>query len=327
VTELELVDVDEQRAAWLGERRSGVGASEVAALGGVPGAYGSTWSVWVDKVGLVPLDREPSPMMTAGLDLEPVIAERFRRETGLELATTNQFRRHPDAPHRLATVDRWALEGDDVLGPVELKYSAQPFDGLPEHFRWQVNWQLHVAGYEHGWLAALTFPFGRARFDVYDVDLDEVLVARMVDLVDRFWFDHVVPVKPPLEVDDSTATAEAIAAAWGHRSSVKVPTVELDDLEDVVAEYAELKAKVKALDALAGRRKSQLEARFGERALELVALDRHPSEGTIRGELAVSWRSRSRTDVDAAAVRRDHGDKYDRASTYRVLLLHGGFLP
>jgi predicted phage-related endonuclease len=282
----------------------------------------------------VPLDREPSPMMTAGLDLEPVIAERFRRETGLELATTNQFRRHPDAPHRLATVDRWALEGDDVLGPVELKYSAQPFDGLPEHFRWQVNWQLHVAGYEHGWLAALTFPFGRARFDVYDVDLDEVLVARMVDLVDRFWFDHVVPVKPPLEVDDSTATAEAIAAAWGHRSTVAVPTVELDDLADVVAEWAELDAKAKALGKLVDRRKNQIRARFGDVGLELDADAElgglQPSEGTIGGELAVSWRATKPIDagVDVERVRRDHGDRYDRPRRVdRRLLLHGGFKP
>ena len=34
-----------------------------------------------------------------------------------------------------------------------------------------------------------------------------------------------------------------------------------------------------------------------------------------------------RTDIDAAAVRADHGDRYDRHSTVRVLRLHGRYQP
>ena len=259
---LELVDVDEQRAAWLEARRAGVGASEVAAICGVPGAYGSAWSVWVDKVGLAPLDSPPTPAMQLGLDLEPVIAEWFHRETGLELGGEQEFRRHQRAPHHVATVDRLAFDGpgrtsEDALGPVELKYSSQALDGLPEPWRYQVNWQMHVTGLEHGWLAALTFPFGRPAFHVFELELDRDLVRRAVDVVDTFWHDHVVPRLPPFEVDASSATADAIAAAWGHRSTIKVPTVELDDLADLVGEWRDLDRKAKALAELVDYRKNR----------------------------------------------------------------------
>ena len=325
--ELELVDVDEARAVWLEARRSGIGASDVAALGNVPGAYGSPWSVWVDKVGLTPLDRQPTPSMQLGLDLEPVIAEWFRRETGLELGGEQSFVRVDGAPHHMATLDRLAFDGPErvvPLGPVELKYSSQALSSLPEHFRWQVNWQMHVTGLGHGWLAALTFPFGRPEFHVFELELDVELVARQVELVDRFWHDHVVPGVPPLDVDASPATAEAIAAAWGSRHTTKIPAVAFDECVDLVADYAELDRLHKAAGKELEHTKTMLRAVFGVADLEADGAPA-PSEGTVDGELAVSWRAQKRTDVDAAAVRRDHGDRYDRVSTVRVLRLHGRY--
>ena len=316
-----------RRAVWLEARRSGIGASDVAALGNVPGAYGSPWSVWVDKVGLTPLDRQPTPSMRLGLDLEPVIAEWFHRETGLELGGEQSFVRVDGSPHHMATLDRLAFDGPEhslPLGPVELKYSSQSLTSLPEHYRWQVQWQMHVTGLDHGWLAALTFPFGRPEFHVFELELDAELVARQVELVDRFWFDHVVPVVPPLDVDTSTATAEAIAAAWGSRHTIKIPAVAFDDVVELVDDYAELDRLHKAAGKELDHAKTMLRAVFGDADLEADGAPA-PSEGTVDGELAVSWRAQTRTDVDAAAVRRDHGDRYDRTSTYRVLRLHGRY--
>ena len=317
------------RAAWLAERRSGVGASDVAGIVGTS-PWSSPWSVWADKVGLIPLDDSDAatPSMRLGLGLEPLIARWFHDETGLHVAGEQTLVRHRRAAHHFATVDGFVLDApdDDVgdaLGVLESKYTAEAWDELPAHYADQVQWQLHCSGLPHAWVAALQLPFGRPRFVVKEIEPDKKRIDELVAKVDAFWHDHVLTgVAPP--ADDHRATTAAITAAWGHLDSAKMAPVAFDELRDVVDELADLRARRAAIAKLIERRENSVKAHFGKMA-EL--LDEARTEGVIDGDLAVSWRARSRCDIDAAAVRADHGDRYDRHSVNRVLLLHGRRAP
>ena len=127
----------------------------------------------------------------------------------------------------------------------EAKYTAEAWDDLPAHYVAQVQWQLHVTGLPAAWVAALQFPFGRPRFTIFELAADAGHQAELTAAAETFWNDHVVTGNPP-PLDDHRATTAAITAAWGGLDTVKVPTVDFDELRDVVDEYAELDKKRKS---------------------------------------------------------------------------------
>jgi putative phage-type endonuclease len=312
------------RAAWLRERRTGIGASEVAALVG-RSPWASPWRVWVDKMGLAPLDAgDPNTSATFGRDLEPLIAAWFERETGLYVAGRQQLVRHPQHPHRFVTLDGLVGEGPlcesqheplgAELGLFESKYTADPpWADIPEHYRDQVTFGMHVCGLDHAWLAVMHLPFGRPLFRVYEVDRDPRRETELVTAADRFWHDHVLAGEPP-ELDGHPSTTEALTIAYPGEDAETGPpanAVDVADLEPVLAELAELKRARKQIAGDLERDGNTVRARLGT-----------ATEGTIGGQTVVSWRPQTETTIDVDAVRRDHGTRYDRTTTIRVLRQH-----
>lgn len=315
------------RAEWLKARRTGCGASDVAGIGGVS-PWASPWSVWADKVGLTPLDddaeRDIDDPMTFGRDLEDLIRDRFERKTGLYVCGAQSIHRHPDHSWCFATVDGLVEENEDhgePLGVFESKYTSDaPWDEIPEHYRWQGHWQMYATQTDRVVFGVLHLPFGRPMFRIYELELNGALLAHIVDTVHAFWFEHVVTGRPP-EPDAHPATTRAIAAAWGHDPTEKIPTIDLTDFRGLVDELATLRKQEQVLKWQAERVENGIKHLIGERGA--VADGPALSDAYIDGELAVSWRSQEITRVDTKAVRADHGSKYDTKSTTRVLRLHG----
>lgn len=319
------------RATFLEERRTGIGGSDIAALDPDTGSpFASPWSVWASKVGLVP-DRAPSDAMQLGLDLEPLIAEWFRRRTGLYTGAAQTLARHRRATWAIAHLDGLVYETDpddtpdelEPLGVLELKYTGESWERPPAHYLAQVQWQMYATGLEHGWVAALMLPFGRPTFEVFEVRADHREQTRLATIADRFWHDHCLTgIAPP--ADGSSATASAIGYAYGTRSTVKVPALDFDDHRQLVDAYAALKRQERTIADELAEVGNQIRAFFGAAA---GAGDQGgspaPSDATIDGELAISWRSQTTTRLDTAAVRADHGDRYDKRTPGRVLRLHG----
>jgi putative phage-type endonuclease len=301
------------RAEWLEARRSRLGASEIA---GVMGAspWASPWSIWAEKVGLAPAwdDADAEGPMRFGRDLEPIINRWFTYRTGLHVAGEQALVDHRSYPWHSATVDGLVYDGpmrlEAPLGVLETKYTADPpWSEIPEHYRLQVQWQLHVTDLEHAWIACMHLPFGRPRFEVYELDRDPAEISRMVDAAEAFW-DHVVAGTPP-PPDANPATTAALAGAW--QTTTNVPTVDLDEHRALVTEISELRAA-----------KRQILADLAADENRLKALLQDRTEGCIEGQVVASWRPQDRTDVDLERLRADHGDAYDRKSTIRVLRLH-----
>lgn len=316
---------DEDRLLWLAERRTGIGASDVPAIVG-ESRWGSPWSVWAEKVGLVPIDdSDQTDAQRLGHDLEPVIGRWFTRKTGLYVAGEQRMVRHPVFGYHFATLDGQVYEspaeGDDEwgepLGVFEAKTTAEKWAELPEYVRVQVQWQMWVTNADRTWVAAMQFPFGRVRFDVFTVERDQALIVdELVPRVERFWHDHVLTGHMP-PIDDHPATFDAVHAAWGD-----LPTapgggggVIFDYQRDLVDEFRALRTEKAGIKKRLARVEAEIKAHFGE-------VDGFESEGTIGGQTVVSWRSQPRTDIDAAAVRADHGTRYDRHTTIRVLRPH-----
>jgi putative phage-type endonuclease len=198
-----------ERAAWLEERLTGVGASEAAAALGVS-PYDTPLSLYLRKVGLAGEHAE-SEAMRWGTRLEPLLAEAYEERTGRRVERSQVFLRDPGRPCLLATLD-----GIDSAGEiVELKtigahaargrLGDEGTDELPEHWLVQAHQQMVVAGSDVVHFGVLV---GGQEFRLYDVRRDAALARAVADGVCRFWDRHVVPRVMP---EPSAADAEVLS--------------------------------------------------------------------------------------------------------------------
>ena len=96
---------------WLEHRRRSIGGSDAAAIIGL-NPWASPYSVWADKLGLIP-PKEDNEAMRLGRDLEEYVAKRFCEETGKRVRRENSIIINPDYPFAHANVDR-ILIGEDA---------------------------------------------------------------------------------------------------------------------------------------------------------------------------------------------------------------------
>lgn len=138
------------REAWLRERRSGIGASEIAAVLGVsPYQDDTPLNLYLHKVGLLP-PKEESEAMWWGTQMEPLIARRYAERNGIRFAAEQLFLRHPEHSWMIATLDRVTEDGRVV----ELKtigsrgaslLGMEGTDEVPPNWIVQTQQQLMIA--------------------------------------------------------------------------------------------------------------------------------------------------------------------------------------
>lgn len=192
------------RASWLAERNTGIGASEAAAVLGVS-PWATPLEVYLRKTGQLP-PVETSEAMRRGLRLEDDIAEEYLERVGGSLET-QLFLRHPARPWMIATIDGRRSDGRIV----EFKavgwrsageWGEEGTDEIPGHYLCQVLHQMDVAGTDVVDVAAL---IGGSDFRVYHVERDDAVIDRMVEIEAEFW-GRVERQDPPRASDPADAT-------------------------------------------------------------------------------------------------------------------------
>lgn len=305
----------DERAAWLEERRSGIGASDVAAILGIS-PWASPFSLWVDKLGLIPDEAlDDDDPREFGQRAEAMLAPWFQDRTGLCVIAEQELRRHPDAPWQFATPDAMVSDRPwtPTLGPADWKTDyGKPWDDIPPHYLAQGQWQMHCTETDRMWFGVL---HGR-RFRVYELDRDDDDIEFMAGRVDEFWERHVLAQAPP-EVDGSDATTRALAALYPGGDTGPGEVIEAapgSDVQRLVDEWTEAKAKAKAAKEEAEHRGNLVRAELGD-ATDLVIGDR----------LAASWRPQTRRDLDLKALKAAHPDivrRFTVETRSRVLRAH-----
>jgi putative phage-type endonuclease len=246
--------VSDERAAWLAERKTGLGATDSAAVCGLS-PYQSALGVFLDKTGRLP-ERPATAAMTWGLRLEPVLADAYAEETGRTVRPPPTNLRHPDHPWMLANPDRLTACGRIV----ELKtcsafaadaWGAPGTDEVPEYYLVQVAHQMAVTGLGVTDVAVL---IGGQDFRVYTVRRDERLVGRLVEIGAAFW-GRVLRDDPPPPDWAHPRTPELVEALYAAEGGA----VPLDaECQEMAREYRLLDAR----EANARERRAVLKARL-----------------------------------------------------------------
>lgn len=329
------------RDAWLEWRRGGVGGSDVAGILGIS-PWSSPFSIWLDKLGLLP-DEPENEAMSAGRWLEAAIGPWFTHETGLVVLGAQTWATHAEVDHHRCTPDGYAFAEDPdtlanlphvsrdydipeadlvaalvaqlALGSVQIKVTGpgRKPDHLDEHHQAQGQWEMHVTGLDRCWFAVLR---GR-RLDVHLLERDQADIDFMVGRVDEFWERHVLEQSPP-EVDGSDATSRALAVLYppaaGDGPGEVVRHARGSQVDRLVAEWKAAKEAAKEAKAEAEYRGNLVKAQLGD-CTELV----------IGSDLAASWRPQTTRRLDTkalAAIDPTLARRYTRETRSRVLRAH-----
>ncbi len=106
---------NEQRAAWLKGRRTGIGGSDVAAVLGL-NPWKTPLDVWNDKLGISE-DKGMTEPAYWGTVLEDTVAKEFQLRTGKKVQKVSHQFADPETPWAIANIDR-AIINPEIAGKV-----------------------------------------------------------------------------------------------------------------------------------------------------------------------------------------------------------------
>jgi predicted phage-related endonuclease len=187
------------------EARKGVAGSLVGTLMG-HNPWRSAYTAYYEAIGELPRDSSgPSMAMKLGTIFEQPIQDLWVSENAEWLtahntgtwasATEHRFKANPDA------IIEWV---DGSLGVLEIKFSRNPMNELPPHYKDQVMWYMHVLGLEKGILVAVA----NGEMVEHEIDYDPEYANELVAKAYEF-LECLERLTPP-DWDGSQSTYETV---------------------------------------------------------------------------------------------------------------------
>lgn len=293
-----------ERTEWLELRKSGIGSSEVATIVGL-NPWETPYQLWRRKLG-IDEPKDENFAMKAGHYLEDAVSRFWSDETGREIikrSAGDWLIRDNDRPFLQVSPDRtyWLTgekHNDANKGILECKTTQMTVDAddLPKHWFCQVQYQLGVAGLEHGSLAWLCS--GR-EFGYRDIYLVPDFYGWLVQEVEKFWKDNVLA-----KVEPSAVSVKDVLLKYNRHSDGKIVEVG-EDIFDACSELKEVKKQIAELED----RKAELEDK-----IKLVFGD---AEGiSYDGQTLATWKApKPSSKFDAKALQAADPDTYAKYLT------------
>jgi putative phage-type endonuclease len=186
------------------EARKGIGGSDIASVMD-KSPWKSAFQLWAERSGLLDDSVEPSMPMKLGTAFEPAIRNLFAEENKEWLTVhetgTWQSLENPLLKANPDGIIEWV---NGQLGILEIKFTRQYWDELPEYYNLQVQHYLSVLGLNTGMVVAVT----GGDYREFEVVRDESLIETMKTRV-RAFYDLVDAKKPPM-YDGSDSTYETV---------------------------------------------------------------------------------------------------------------------
>ena len=280
------------RAAWLEERRTGVGGSDASAVLGLS-KWRTKLDVYLDKRG-EGAEIEDNEAMLWGRVLEAPIRQQYAERTGRVVRVPLEMIRHPQHTFMLANLD--GVTDDNRLLEIKTARSAHDWgeigsDQVPQGYLLQVQHYLAVTAIPICDVAVL---IGGSDFRIYEVPADIELQEMLIEGEAEFW-SHVTRGIPPDPV-----TYDDMQSRYGRAS--RTGTVEAS---------TEVLAAVQRLRAIQKDRKDSKTREEDEKATIMGALGDTADTLIADGLTLATWKAPSPAmRVDAAALQAAHPDIY-----------------
>lgn len=287
----------EARAAWLAERRTGIGSSDASAIAGM-NPWCSALEVYLTKVGEV-TDDGAGEAAAWGNRLEAVVADHFAESTGFDVVVPDGMIRSALWPFMTANVDRFLAEpgqegAETYDALLEIKTTGAHMadgweQGPPDHVLLQVQHQLAVVDLPRAFVAVL---IGGNDYREYEVERDNDLIASLVEIEREFW--DLVERRDPPAPDDSKSASQALQrlyADFERDSEVDLPP----EARALLEANRNTKRMLRELKDDDRRETNAIKALIGEHNI-----------GLIDGAKAVTWSRWTQKRLDRDAMEADH---------------------
>lgn len=197
---------------WQEFRRNmkGIGGSDVAVILGLS-PFKTPFSLWLEKTGQIkpkPLDNE---YVEWGNLLEPIIRDKFRRETGFEVSECPYVLGHDNHDFMVANIDGIVIDNSgEGIGVLEIKTTSERHkkdweNGIPEYYMCQVQHYLGVTDYKYAYVAVL---IGGSHFKYFRVERDDFIIDRIIAAEMQFMEMMEKNIAPEIMPQDSDSIAE-----------------------------------------------------------------------------------------------------------------------
>lgn len=257
---MRLLELEQRSQAWLDWRRSGITATESAAILGL-NPYVTPWRLWCEKVGrALPADLSSNPLVRFGIEHEDEVRQLFElKHLEVVMPACGEF--DEDALFR-ASFDGLtsAMEPVEIKCPSESTLVDVRKNGLESAagrlYRIQVQHQLMVSGAQHGWLVC----FDRTTNDLIEfvIERDEDLIAEIRskgrEFFDRFVAKRKEPPKDPTR-DIYVPKSDVDIARWTQFAADYAAAQKATDA---------LQEQIDAYTAIKSRCRDELTAMMGE---------------------------------------------------------------
>lgn len=274
---------------WLKKRRNAIGGSDAAAIVGC-NSYSSSYTVWADKLGMLPAKKD-NEAMRQGRDLEEYVAKRFTEMTGKKVRNDNRIIYNEKYPFAHANIDRRVVGEDagleckttSVLNLKKFKNGE-----YPENYYVQSMHYMMVTGAKKWYIAVLILGND---FKIFEVERDEDEIAALALAEKKFW--QLVQSKTPPIVDGSNATTEAIKTIYAQEKD-DTPPIDLFAVRSSLIKIDELKFAKKSLDEEIKANENKVKLYLGK-----------CTKG-VTDRFKVSWSSSERNVFNSKMFMKDH---------------------
>ncbi len=288
------------RKEWLEERRKSIGGSDAAALLGM-NEWESPYSIWADKLGLLP-EKEETEAMRIGRDLEEYVARRWMEATNKVCQTRKETIRNERYPWAHANIDRWVAgenAGLECKTTSSINLKAYKNGEFPDRYYVQCMHYMAVTGADRWYLAVLIM--GR-EFKKFVIERDEEEIESLMRVEQEFWTKYVETKKePPMDGRDVTDDAIDVVHAESNGTSISL----IGNEKHLLSQRVTLTERRKALERSIKEIDQQLKATLG--AAEIGRTEAY----------TVFWKPQSRSTFDIERFREDN-PKIDLSPYYKT---------
>lgn len=285
------------RQKWLEERRTYVGASEIAALCGL--GPKKPIEVWQAKLGLIDEAENDDCLSVFGREFEPVLFAKYEQMTGCKVEPVGVVR-HPEFPVVACNPDRAIvgtnrlLEGKTYGFKQADEWGEPNSDQVPLKYRVQALVQMECTGAEA--VEFIAFRRETCEYTLYTVARDPENGARLVAAGVKFWDERVLANEPP-PPDESEAYKHYLNRKYPRVIRESIAATAAQDKKIASATY--LHAQVKAFTKQLAQIKNELRAEMGD-AGRLVS---------IHGDVALYEVKRNGKTTKALRLPQENGDE------------------
>lgn len=282
-------------------KQVGIGGSDIATILGV-NPYKSNFTLWLEKTGQKPHDVIENSAIEWGNILEPVIRDKFKRETGFKTFRNNFVLQHDSLDWMVANLDGEVIDpSQNGRGVLEIKTTNERNkklweEGCPIYYMAQVQWYLAITGYSYGYIAVL---IGGSTFKYFLIERDDYLIDHMISRGLEF-MNHVENNITP-EIGGSKSESEWLSQAFPEaiEEELTIPPT----IEDLASEYLELSGQVKELQSRCDEIKNKIKLEGKEFK-------------TLRGSrLRINMPTIKKKLFDSKQFRTDHPQLYTKYQT------------